>query len=107
MSRIAHSVIIVTGYGLGDRGSIPDRGGRFFFCPLRPAGSGAHQISSKMGTGDLPGGKYSWGILLTINPLLVPWVKKEWSYTSSPAMRQNWHGTSNFNFFYLKFANNK
>jgi hypothetical protein len=30
------SVSIVSDYGLDDRGSIPDKGRRFFFQPLRP-----------------------------------------------------------------------
>jgi hypothetical protein len=33
------------------------------------------------------------GLLLTTHPLLVPWVKKERGYTSSPPMRQNWRVT--------------
>jgi hypothetical protein len=48
------SVSIVTSYGLGDRGSIPDGGGGFFLYPLCLAFSGAHPASCKMGTGDLP-----------------------------------------------------
>jgi hypothetical protein len=46
----------VTGYGLSDSGSIPDRGGGFLY-PLRPAGSGALEASSTMCTeGSFAGG---------------------------------------------------
>jgi hypothetical protein len=36
-SEPGSSVSIVTGYGLGDRGSIPDGGRGFFLYPLRPS----------------------------------------------------------------------
>jgi hypothetical protein len=45
------SVSIVTSYGLGDQGSIPERGGVFFLYPPCPADSGAHPASCTMGTG--------------------------------------------------------
>jgi hypothetical protein len=35
----------VAGYGLGDRSSIPDRGGGFFLYPVLPAGCGARVVS--------------------------------------------------------------
>jgi hypothetical protein len=47
------SVSTVSDYGLDDRGSIPDRGGRFFPYPLRPAGCGAHPASCTTATRDL------------------------------------------------------
>jgi hypothetical protein len=52
------SVSIVIGYGLGERGSIPDRGRGSLLYRLLPAGSGAHPASYTMGTGgSFPGGK--------------------------------------------------
>jgi len=39
-----------------------------------------------MGTGSFPGVKSGLGVALTLNPLLVPLVMKEWSYTSTPPM---------------------
>jgi hypothetical protein len=64
----------VTGYGLGEQGSIPDGGRGFFIYPLRPASSGARPASCTRGTGDLPGGKCGRGVLLTTHPHLMPWV---------------------------------
>jgi hypothetical protein len=50
----------VSDYGLDDRGSIPDRGGGFFFSVQ--TGSGAHPASFPMGTrGSFPGGKARQG----------------------------------------------
>jgi hypothetical protein len=72
----------VPSYGLGDRGSIPDGG---FFLYLLPSSA----------TGDLPGGKWGRGVLLTAHPLLLPWVIKERGYNSSPPVRQNWRVTGN------------
>jgi hypothetical protein len=72
------SVSIVTGYGLGGRGSIPGGGRGFFFYPLRPAGSGAHPAC------------HSWyrgpprGVMLTTHPLPVPRLRKSRSCISSP-----------------------
>jgi hypothetical protein len=49
---------IVSDYGLDNRGSIPDRGRRFFSSPYVQTGSGAHPASYPMGTGGpFPGGK--------------------------------------------------
>jgi hypothetical protein len=53
-------------------------------------GSGVHPTSCAMGIEDLPRGKCGRGVLLT---LLVPWVRKERGYTSSPPLRQKWHVT--------------
>jgi hypothetical protein len=39
-----------------------------------------------MGTGSFPGVKSGRGVTLTPHPLLVPLVKKEYSYTSTPPM---------------------
>jgi hypothetical protein len=99
-SRPGSSISIVAGYGLGDRCLIPDRGGGFFLYPLHLAGSVAHPVSSTVGTGDLPRGKCSCGMLLTTHPLLVPWVRKERGSTSSPPACQNWHIMGNF-YLYL------
>jgi hypothetical protein len=45
------SVSIVSDYELDDRGSTPDRGREFFFCPCVQTGSRAHPASCPMGTG--------------------------------------------------------
>jgi hypothetical protein len=39
-----------------------------------------------MGTGSFPGIKSGRGVTLTLHPLLVPLVMKEYSYTSTPPM---------------------
>jgi hypothetical protein len=39
--------------------------------------------------GGLPGSKCGRGVMLTTHPLLLPWVRKERGYTSSPPMRHN------------------
>jgi len=39
-----------------------------------------------MGTGSFPGVKIGRGVRLTLHPLLVPLVMKEWSYSSTPPM---------------------
>jgi hypothetical protein len=54
-SESGSSVSIVTGYGLGDRGSIPDRGGGFLLYSLRPSGSGTHPVSHNGYRGPSPG----------------------------------------------------
>jgi hypothetical protein len=58
LSRIS-SVSIVSDYGLGDRGSIPDRGKMIFSSSLFVyTGSGSYPASYLVGTGDhFPGGK--------------------------------------------------
>jgi hypothetical protein len=46
------SVNIVSGYGMGNQGSIPSRGKRIFFCSLSvQTGSGAHPATCTVGTG--------------------------------------------------------
>ena len=44
--------------------------------PLVQTGPGAHPASCTMGTGSFPWVKYGRGLLLTTNPLLVPWSWK-------------------------------
>jgi hypothetical protein len=58
----------MTSYGLGDRGSIPDGGGGFFFYSMRPAVSGAQPVSYNEYWGSSPKGKCGWGVLLTTLP---------------------------------------
>jgi hypothetical protein len=82
------SVSIVTGYRLGDQGSIPDGGRRFFLYPLHPASSGSHPASRTMGTRDsFLRVKCGCNVMLTTHPLLVPRLRKSGSYTSSPPRR--------------------
>jgi hypothetical protein len=45
-------IAIRSDYGLDGLGSIPDRGGGFFFYPLRPASSEAHPTSCTMANSD-------------------------------------------------------
>jgi hypothetical protein len=61
---------------------------------VHPAGSGAHPVSCAVG-------KCGQGVLLTTHPLLVPWVKKERNYTSSPPVCRNWHVTCNLYLFFF------
>ena len=44
--------------------------------PTIQTGPGAHPASCAMGTGSFPGVKYGRGVLVTTNPLLVPWSWK-------------------------------
>jgi len=62
------SVGIATDYGLGSPGSITVQ-----------TDPGAHPASCKMGIGSFPEVKCSWGVLLTIHPLLVP---QSWKSTA-------------------------
>ena len=50
------------------------------FPPIQ-TGPGAHPASCAMGTGSFPGVKYSWGVLLTTHPLLVP---RSWKSRAIP-----------------------
>jgi hypothetical protein len=70
----------------GDRGSIPGRGERIFFCSLCvQTGSGAHPASCTMGTGDpFLVVKRGRGVTLTSHPHLVPRSRISRSYTFSP-----------------------
>jgi hypothetical protein len=53
-------------------------------------GSGAHPASCTVGTGgSFPGVKRGRGVMLTTHPLLVPRLRNERGYNSSPPMRQN------------------
>jgi hypothetical protein len=71
----------VAGYGLGDRGSIPDKGREFF----RPAGSGAHPAACTVGTGgSFPGGKARPGRDAGHSPTPTTEVKKQTGYTTPP-----------------------
>jgi hypothetical protein len=76
----------VTGYGLGDRGSILNKGGGCFLYLRRPAGCGAHPASYTVGTG----GKVRPGRDADHSPLSSVEVKKERGYTSSPLKRLSW-----------------
>jgi hypothetical protein len=72
MSR-GSSVIIMTDYGLDDRGSIPDRGS---LCVQ--TGSGAHPASCPMRTGGSdPGGKARPGRDADHSPSSIAEVKNE------------------------------
>jgi len=66
------SVSIAADYGLDAPGSNP---GRRDFLPVH-TGPGAHPASCTMGTGSFPGVKSGRGVLLTTQPLLVPWSWK-------------------------------
>jgi hypothetical protein len=67
MSEAGSSVSIVAGYGLGDRGSIRDRGTGFFLKPVRKADSGAHTASYTMGIGgSFPGVTSGRGVMLIL-----------------------------------------
>ena len=68
------TVSIATGYGL-DGLEIESRWGARFSTPVQ-IGPGAHPTSCTMGTGSLRGIKSGWGVLLTSQPLLVPWSRK-------------------------------
>jgi hypothetical protein len=74
------SVSIATGYRLSDQGSVADGDGGFSstLC-VQPALGPTETLTE--GTRDL-----SRVVLLTPHPLLVPWVKKERGYTSTPPL---------------------
>ena len=57
--------------------------GARFSAPFQ-TGPGAHPASCTMRTGSFPGVKSGRGVTLTPQPLLVPLVMKEYSYTSTP-----------------------
>jgi hypothetical protein len=67
-------VSIATGYGLDgpgvESGCVQD------FPHLSRPALGAHPASCTVGTGSFPGVKSSWGVTLTLHPLLVPWSRK-------------------------------
>ena len=68
------SVGIATGYGLDGPGIEFRLGGRF--SARVQTGPGAHPASCTMDTGSSPGVKYGRGVMMTTNPLLVPWSWK-------------------------------
>jgi hypothetical protein len=70
------SVSIVTGYGLDDRGSIPDSAINFSLCHRVQTGYGAHWAPYPMSTG----GSFPWGEADN-SPLSCAEVKNAWSYT--------------------------
>jgi len=77
------SVGITTGYGLnGPR--IESRCRTRFSAPVQN-GPGAHPASCIMGTGSFPGVKWP-GHGVDHPPHLVPRLKKEYSYTSTPPL---------------------
>ena len=75
------SVGIGTRYGLDGPG-IESRWGARFSASVQ-AGPGVHPASYKMGTGSFPGLKRP-RVALNTHPHLVPRLKKEYSYTSTP-----------------------
>jgi len=79
---LGSSVGLATGYGLDGPG-IESRWGPNFFAPVQ-TGPGAHPASCTIGTGSFLGVKSGRGVTLTLHPLLVPLVMKEYSYTSTP-----------------------
>jgi hypothetical protein len=82
------SVSIVSDYGLGDRGSIPDRAENFSSSLCVQTGSAAHLASCTMVPGVIsPGVKCGRGVMLTTHPHLVPRLRMSMSYTSSPPRR--------------------
>jgi hypothetical protein len=79
------SVSIVSGYGLGDRGSIPGRGKDFSSNLFVQTGSGAHPTSCAVGTGGpFPGAKARLGRDANHSPHLVPRSRMSRGYISSP-----------------------
>jgi hypothetical protein len=78
------SVGITTGYGLDGPG-IESREGEIFSAPVH-TGPEVHPAFCTMGTGSFPGVKNGRGVRLTLYPLLLPLVMKEYSYTSTPPM---------------------
>ena len=73
---------IATDYGLDGPG-IKSRWGLDF--PPVQTGPGAHPASCTMSTGSFPGMKCGRGVLLTIQPLPVPWSWKSRSLTLAPS----------------------
>jgi hypothetical protein len=78
------SVGIATGYGLDGLG-IESRWGARFSAPVH-TGPGAYPASCTMGTGSFPGVNSGRVVMLTPHPLLMPWSKKGYSYTSTLPM---------------------
>ena len=75
---------IATGYRLDGPG-IESRWGARVSAPVQ-TGPGAHPASFTMGTGSFPGGKERPGRDADPSPPSSAVVKKEYSYTSTPAM---------------------
>jgi len=71
---LGSSVGIATDYGLNGPG-IESRWWAGFYAPIQ-TGAGAHPASCKMGTGSFLGVTCGRGVLLTTQPLLVPWSWK-------------------------------
>jgi hypothetical protein len=95
----------VSDYGLNDRGSIPDRGRRFFFLVSASRSAlGLTQPPIQWVPGVLsPGIKRGRGVTLTTHPHLVPRLSMSRSYTSSPPHVPPWRvaGHPYFTFFTL------
>jgi hypothetical protein len=84
--ELGSSISIVTGSGLGDQHSVPNRGGGFFLYPLCSADSGAHPASYTVGTGgSYPRGKARPGRDADHSPTSSAEFKKERGYTSPPS----------------------
>ena len=77
-------VSIATGYAL-DGPRIESRWVARLSAPVQ-TGPGAHPASCTVGIGSFPGIKSGRGVTLTPHPLLLPWSKKGYSYTSTLPM---------------------
>jgi hypothetical protein len=108
LCELGSSVSIVSGYGLGNQGLIPNRG-RGFFLPSALCTQPAKKPTKPLvpwvlGVLSHPV-QCSQGMMLTIHPLLVP--KKEMGYTCSPLKRLSWCVASQLYFYctvYQSFA---
>jgi hypothetical protein len=82
--RRGSSDSIVSDYGLGDRGSIPDRGrGFFFLAPASRPALGPTQPPIQW----VPEVKRGWSVMLTTHPYLVPRLSMSRSIPPLPPMR--------------------
>jgi hypothetical protein len=79
--RLGSSVSIATSYGLDGPGSNPSGGKIFHACPHRSWGPPS--LLYNVGTGSFPAVNSSWGMTLTLHPLLVPW---SWEGRSIPLL---------------------
>jgi hypothetical protein len=88
MGSRGSSGIMVSDYGLDDRGLIPDRGRGFFLQALasRPALGPTQSPIQWVPEVLSPGVNRGRGVTLTTHPHLVPRLSMSRSYTSSPLM---------------------
>jgi len=102
------SVGIATGYGLDGPG-IESLWGARFSAPVQ-TGPGAHPAPCTMGTESFPGVRSGRGVLLTPNPLLVPWSRKSRGmpplplWALRPVQSLNACTRLHFNFLYRSVA---